>query len=168
MRKPVIVLFCLLSLQHLHAQVSDSTIKLFSKDICNCIDTLDFDKPEAEVKKEVSTCKTMSIANMLNRQLITPEILTDEKQAADLEKRIFSQLAKDCDAIHRLVAAVNKVPAFRPSPADVLVTTFDQASTPGALKLAADLRAAGLRVEWYPEPSKLDRQLKYADANGIR
>jgi histidyl-tRNA synthetase len=72
------------------------------------------------------------------------------------------------NVIGLLVKAYNKVPAFRPSPADVLVTTFDQASTAEALRLAADLRAAGLKVEWYPEPSKLDRQLKYADANGIR
>jgi histidyl-tRNA synthetase len=72
------------------------------------------------------------------------------------------------NVIGLLVKAYDKVPAFRPSPADVLVTTFDQASTTQALRLAADLRAAGLKVEWYPERSKLDRQLRYADANGIR
>jgi histidyl-tRNA synthetase len=67
-----------------------------------------------------------------------------------------------------LVQAYNKVPAFRPSPAEVLVTTFDSAGVTEALRLAAELRAAGLKVEWYPQASKLDRQLKYADANGIR
>jgi histidyl-tRNA synthetase len=67
-----------------------------------------------------------------------------------------------------LVQAYNKVPTFRPSPAEVLVTTFDAAGTTEALRLASELRAAGLKVEWYPQPSKLDRQLKYADANGIR
>ncbi|HMI77538.1 MAG TPA: hypothetical protein VK484_02035 [Ferruginibacter sp.] len=40
MKKLTIGLFCFFSLQHAHAQISDSTIKLFSKDICNCIDTL--------------------------------------------------------------------------------------------------------------------------------
>jgi histidyl-tRNA synthetase len=30
------------------------------------------------------------------------------------------------------------------------------------------LRAAGLCAEWYPEVAKLDRQLKYADATGVR
>jgi histidyl-tRNA synthetase len=50
----------------------------------------------------------------------------------------------------------------------VLVTMFDKASQPEALRLAAELRAAGLRAEWYPEAAKLDRQLKYADATGIR
>jgi histidyl-tRNA synthetase len=72
------------------------------------------------------------------------------------------------NVIGLLVREYNKVPEFRPSPADILVTTFAQASVAEALRLAADLRAAGLKVEWYPEPSKLDRQLKYADANGIR
>src|SRR5262249_47669897 len=59
-------------------------------------------------------------------------------------------------------------PALRPSPAQVLVTTFDAASLPDSLRLAADLRAGGLNVEWFPEPAKLDRQLKYADATGAR
>ena len=35
-----------------------------------------------------------------------------------------------------------------------------------ALRLAAELRAAGLRVEVYPEPDKLGKQFKYAAATG--
>ncbi|MCS6910499.1 MAG: His/Gly/Thr/Pro-type tRNA ligase C-terminal domain-containing protein, partial [Anaerolineales bacterium] len=35
-------------------------------------------------------------------------------------------------------------------------------------RLAAELRAAGLRAEWYPEPVKLDKQLRYANATGVR
>ena len=61
-----------------------------------------------------------------------------------------------------------KVPPLRPSPTQVLVAQFDQTSPAEALRLAAELRAGGLRVEWYPEAAKLDRQLKYADANGVR
>jgi histidyl-tRNA synthetase len=45
---------------------------------------------------------------------------------------------------------------------------FDKTSQAEALRLAAELRAAGVRTEWYPEAAKLDRQLKYADATGIR
>jgi histidyl-tRNA synthetase len=71
------------------------------------------------------------------------------------------------DMVMGLVAQkFNKVPALRPSPAQVLVTTFDAASLPESLRLAGELRAGGLRVEWYPEAAKLDRQLKYADATG--
>ncbi len=73
------------------------------------------------------------------------------------------------DVVIGLVAQkYQKVPAQRPSPADVLVTTFDRAGLPESLRLAAELRAAGLKAEWYPEPARLDRQLKYANATGVR
>jgi histidyl-tRNA synthetase len=35
------------------------------------------------------------------------------------------------------------------------------------MRLAADLRAAGFRTEWYPEPVRLPRQFKYADRQDI-
>ena len=47
---------------------------------------------------------------------------------------------------------------------DVLVTIFDSASIEDSLRLAADLRAVGLRAELYPEPDKLGKQFKYASA----
>jgi histidyl-tRNA synthetase len=73
------------------------------------------------------------------------------------------------DLVMGLVAEkYKKVPPLRPSPAEVLVTTFGAAGLPEALRLAGELRATGLKVEWYPEPAKLDRQLKYADATGVR
>jgi histidyl-tRNA synthetase len=58
-------------------------------------------------------------------------------------------------------------PSLRASPADVLVPTFDPASMKQALQLAAELRAAGLRVEWFPEPARLAKQFKYADRQAI-
>ena len=51
--------------------------------------------------------------------------------------------------------------------ADVLVTLFDAASIPESLKLSAELRSAGLRVESYPEPDKLGKQIKYAASKRI-
>ncbi len=73
------------------------------------------------------------------------------------------------DVVIGLVAQkYGRVPALRTSPTEVLVTVFDKASLPESLKLAAELRAAGLRAEWYPEAAKLDKQLKYADATGVR
>jgi len=47
---------------------------------------------------------------------------------------------------------------------DALVTIFDPVSIEDSLRLAADLRAAGLRAELYPEPDKLGKQFKYASA----
>ena len=58
-------------------------------------------------------------------------------------------------------------PELRASPADVLVTVFGQEQFAESARLAAELRAAGVNTELYPEPSRLDRQLKYASAQGI-
>jgi histidyl-tRNA synthetase len=51
--------------------------------------------------------------------------------------------------------------------ADVIVTLFEGRPIEDGLRLAADFRAAGLRVEIYPEPEKLGKQLKYAGTKGI-
>jgi histidyl-tRNA synthetase len=52
-------------------------------------------------------------------------------------------------------------------PADVMVALFDAATVPEALGLAAELRRGGMRVEVYPEPDKLGKQMKYAAAKAI-
>jgi histidyl-tRNA synthetase len=51
---------------------------------------------------------------------------------------------------------------------DVMVTLFEGEPIEDALRLAQELRAAGLRVELYPEPDKLGKQFKYAAARGVR
>jgi histidyl-tRNA synthetase len=48
--------------------------------------------------------------------------------------------------------------------ADIMVTIWDEDSINGALKLAGELRRQGLRVIVYPEPDKMAKQFKYADA----
>jgi len=60
-----------------------------------------------------------------------------------------------------------KKPSFETSPAQVLLAAFDASLLSAARKLSAQWRAAGLRVELYPDAAKLDRQLKYADAKNI-
>jgi histidyl-tRNA synthetase len=60
------------------------------------------------------------------------------------------------------------IPPFVPSPAPVLVTIFDEALWLNSYALAAELRAAGLKVTAYPEPAKLPKQFKYADKMGAR
>jgi histidyl-tRNA synthetase len=55
---------------------------------------------------------------------------------------------------------------------DLLVTIFDEDLTAESLKLATELRGAGLRVEVYPEPLKggknLGKAFKYADSRQAR
>jgi len=50
------------------------------------------------------------------------------------------------------------------SPADVMVTIWNKESVAESIKLAQELRAAGLRVDLYPEADKLGKQFKYASS----
>jgi histidyl-tRNA synthetase len=53
------------------------------------------------------------------------------------------------------------------APADVMVAVWDEESIAESLRLAQELRAAGLRVDLYPEADKLGKQFKYASAIGV-
>ena len=72
--------------------------------------------------------------------------------------------------LDRLLDAMDKLgllPETR-TPAEVLIPFFDKGRMNDYLALAARLRAAGLRVEFYPEAKKLGKQLQYADKRGFR
>ncbi|PYR78633.1 MAG: histidine--tRNA ligase [Acidobacteria bacterium] len=58
-------------------------------------------------------------------------------------------------------------PTLKTTAADVMIATFDAAGAPAAMRLAAQLREAGLRVLVYPDPEKIGKQIKYADSRGI-
>jgi histidyl-tRNA synthetase len=53
------------------------------------------------------------------------------------------------------------------SPADVMVTIWNEESIVESLMLATELRNAGLRVDLYPEADKMGKQFKYASSRGI-
>jgi histidyl-tRNA synthetase len=53
------------------------------------------------------------------------------------------------------------------SPADVLVSIWNEESIAASLELARALRADGLRVDLYPEADKLGKQFKYAASRSI-
>ena len=73
--------------------------------------------------------------------------------------------------LERILVVMGERAMFPPSveggAADLLVTLFEGEDPGEALRLARELRAAGLRVEVYPEPDKLGKQFKYAAAAGI-
>jgi histidyl-tRNA synthetase len=58
-------------------------------------------------------------------------------------------------------------PAGPPAPAQVLLCWVDEPARLESLRLAAELRLAGLQVEWFPTAARLPRQLKYADRQKI-
>jgi histidyl-tRNA synthetase len=53
------------------------------------------------------------------------------------------------------------------SPADVMVTIWNEESFGESLALASELRSGGLRVDVYPEADRMGKQFKYASARGI-
>ena len=73
--------------------------------------------------------------------------------------------------LERIVVVMDERGMFPPeletNAADVLVTLMDEASAVESLRLANELRAAGLRVSVYPEADKLGKQFKYASQIGV-
>ena len=53
------------------------------------------------------------------------------------------------------------------SPADVMVSIWNEESIADSIALAQELRSAGLRVDLYPEAEKMGKQFKYASSRGI-
>jgi len=72
--------------------------------------------------------------------------------------------------LDRLLSAMEELKMIEPvrTPAEVFVPFFAATRLGDYLRLAAELRSAGLGVEVYAEPKKLGKQLQYADKRGYR
>ncbi len=72
--------------------------------------------------------------------------------------------------LDRLLAALEKLGRLQniPKPAEVFLPFFAAGHRDDYLQLAARLRAAGIGVEFYPEPKKLGKQLQYANRRNFR
>jgi histidyl-tRNA synthetase len=60
------------------------------------------------------------------------------------------------------------LPEFNPTPADVLVTLFDETFLSKSFALSAQLRNAGINTLVFPEPAKLPKQFKFADKMKVK
>ncbi|MBX3036365.1 MAG: histidine--tRNA ligase [Anaerolineales bacterium] len=60
------------------------------------------------------------------------------------------------------------LPEFNPTPADVLVTLFDETFLSKSFALSAQLRNAGINTLVFPEPAKLQKQFKFADKMKVK
>ncbi|MCC6150852.1 MAG: histidine--tRNA ligase [Planctomycetes bacterium] len=72
--------------------------------------------------------------------------------------------------IDRLVTALGELKLLKSgkASAQVLVTVFDESSTQYSLRIASELRSAGISAELYLDtPAKLGKQLKYAERKEI-
>lgn len=74
------------------------------------------------------------------------------------------------DMVISLILESNKInpSLIETSPAQIMVTLFNNDYQKVALKLASILREAGIRTSIYPEVAKLPKQFKYADRMGMR
>jgi histidyl-tRNA synthetase len=72
--------------------------------------------------------------------------------------------------LDRLIAAMEELGMVESThtPAQVFIPYFDAARLGDYFQLAAELRSAGIATEVYPEPTKLGKQLQYADRKGFR
>jgi histidyl-tRNA synthetase len=72
------------------------------------------------------------------------------------------------DRIYDVLQALDLFPAeAKASATTVLFTNFGDAEAAASLKLAKDLRNAGVATEVYPDPVKMKKQMGYADSNAI-
>jgi histidyl-tRNA synthetase len=72
------------------------------------------------------------------------------------------------DRLYDALTELGLFPSSVQKTTQVLVSNFDEELTqPASLKLLVELREAGFIAEIYPEPSKLKKQLSYANAKGI-
>ncbi|MGZ8868998.1 MAG: ATP phosphoribosyltransferase regulatory subunit, partial [Thermoanaerobaculia bacterium] len=74
--------------------------------------------------------------------------------------------------LERILVVMTERKMFPPdlaaAAADVMIAQFDAEGTEDALRLAHELRGAGLRVDVYPETDKLGKQFKYAASRGVK
>lgn len=71
------------------------------------------------------------------------------------------------DRIYDVLEELNLYPAALQSTTQVLFATFGQDELRYALQWAKALRAENIAVEVYPEPTKMKKQMSYADAKQI-
>ena len=71
------------------------------------------------------------------------------------------------DRIYDVLTELDLFPKELLTTTQVLFATFGTEELHYALRWAKELRAAGIAVEVYPEPTKMKKQMGYADAKGI-
>ncbi len=72
------------------------------------------------------------------------------------------------DRIQLAMEELDLFPSLEASSTEILVINFGEQEALYGLKLAAQLRQLGIKVESYPDSSKLKKQLDYANKKGIQ
>jgi histidyl-tRNA synthetase len=73
------------------------------------------------------------------------------------------------DVVLRLILEkYRQSPEITVNPSKILVTVFDETTAGKSNAIAVELRGAGINTICYPDVSKLSKQFKFADRNGIK
>lgn len=71
------------------------------------------------------------------------------------------------ERIYDLMEQLHRFPDLRQNALQVLLIAFDEQCHRFAFKCLGDLRTAGVNAELYPNPVKIKKQMKYADAREV-
>lgn len=71
------------------------------------------------------------------------------------------------DRIYDVMMQLSLFPEQTGSSTEVLVINFGSGELPALMKVAGELREAGIATELYPDPAKLKKQFAYADSSMI-
>lgn len=72
------------------------------------------------------------------------------------------------DRIYDVLTGLSKFPEEMKNGADILFANMGEAETSYIIPIVSALRGKGVKVELYPDKSKLKKQFEYADKKGIR
>jgi hypothetical protein len=92
--------------------IPDSVTKAFAESWCNCMDTLDFSKPKDQVKKSVNFCRTLAMTDLLNKGLLTPEIISNEAQFKDIQNKALEYMVQHCEVLKAAINEQAKEPPY--------------------------------------------------------
>ena len=71
------------------------------------------------------------------------------------------------ERIYDVLLELENFPDHAEDDLQVLVLTFDEAALAYGWSVVSALRAANIAADLYPEPAKMKKQMKYADARGV-
>jgi histidyl-tRNA synthetase len=71
------------------------------------------------------------------------------------------------ERIYDLMLQLEKFPSFLQNSLKVLILPLDQESQQYGFGLLSSLRGLGIASDMYPEPTKMKKQMKYANDSGV-
>jgi histidyl-tRNA synthetase len=72
------------------------------------------------------------------------------------------------ERIYDVMEELDLFPAETTESLQLLFVSFDEASHRYAFNWLNQVRAAGIRADLYPEPTKMNKQMKYADSRNVK